>query len=550
VRPILVPIDDPGLTTCLLWHVEPILHWERPRVVLLESGQASQGDEPTERLGRLLQAGGVKASVEHTQAPLADAVLEQVRALDPELVLVATGSRRSTLAERLLRTCSAPLFLFNPDTVTSRFRRILVPLDGSERSARIVPLVAWLGSIYGSHVVLLHVAPEEPGDDDGVDLSASAEWLEAVGLKVSQLVARDRDPAQAILAAAELETADMVAMTTHGRSALDHWAFGSVAEKVFHACKVPLLVRRVAGPLRPHAPAAKPDGWGEQSMQTRQLDLRRVLVPVDGSTFSERAVRVIPRILDGKEVEATLFRVLPEMGAEISTPGVLTEAREALDLLQADLAALGWAFETRVVVGDAATRIVAAAREEQADLIVMASHCRMGASRWIRGSVAERVLRRSDTPVLICPPRWLETAFWDEGGIHRILVTLDGSEQAAAVLPLAEDLAARHGAELVLLRVGAALPGADERTLAKERRLLAYSLEDERQRIASAGIAVTVRIALGDPVEEILIASNSADLVAMTTHGRSGPTRWLLGSVAERVLRACHRPLLLVRNEG
>ncbi|MBI2563022.1 MAG: universal stress protein, partial [candidate division NC10 bacterium] len=125
----------------------------------------------------------------------------------------------------------------------------------------------------------------------------------------------------------------------------------------------------------------------------------------------------------------------------------------------------------------------------------------------------------------------------------RILVPLDGSPLAEAILPEVVDLARLHGAEILLLRVALvhALPGVDQ-TEAQVRAVEeaeGYLAEIER-RIAAQGLPVRGAVRYGHAVEEILdhAESQRADLIAMSTHGRSGIQRFMLGSVAEAVVRA------------
>ncbi len=134
----------------------------------------------------------------------------------------------------------------------------------------------------------------------------------------------------------------------------------------------------------------------------------------------------------------------------------------------------------------------------------------------------------------------------------RILVPLDGSPLAEAILPEVGELAALHGAEVVLLRVALVhiLPGVDQtdaqvRAVEEAERYLA----DVERHLATRGIRVTSAVRYGHAVEEILDHAQSAgaDLIAMSTHGRGGLGRLVLGSVAETVLRAAAVPVLLLR---
>ena len=143
---------------------------------------------------------------------------------------------------------------------------------------------------------------------------------------------------------------------------------------------------------------------------------------------------------------------------------------------------------------------------------------------------------------------------------RKILVPLDGSKTAEGVLPHAQALAYSEGAELVLLIVAAnpALdyafsdPGIAQRAEEdQEERSKKYMAEAERQ-LKSAGFKVSTLLRVGAVAEVILAVAEEmqVDVIAMSTHGRTGPARWLLGSVAERVVRNSKVPVLLIRPQG
>ncbi len=137
----------------------------------------------------------------------------------------------------------------------------------------------------------------------------------------------------------------------------------------------------------------------------------------------------------------------------------------------------------------------------------------------------------------------------------QILVPLDGSALAEAILPQVTELARVHDAELVLLRVALAhaFPGADptEAQLQAVRESEKY-LEEVEKELKARGLRVATVVRYGQAGEEILdhAAFAGIELIAMSTHGRTGVSRWVLGSVAEKVLRASTTPLLLVRAPG
>jgi nucleotide-binding universal stress UspA family protein len=132
---------------------------------------------------------------------------------------------------------------------------------------------------------------------------------------------------------------------------------------------------------------------------------------------------------------------------------------------------------------------------------------------------------------------------------ERILVPLDGSELAKQIVPRVQVLAAAHGSEVVLLNV---LPtsGVLPKTAAKERQEAEDHLMEVEQELLDAGVKARHTIRHGaDAAAEIVDYAkvNDIDLIAMSTHGRTGVGRWVFGSVASRVLRGTTKPILLIR---
>jgi len=136
--------------------------------------------------------------------------------------------------------------------------------------------------------------------------------------------------------------------------------------------------------------------------------------------------------------------------------------------------------------------------------------------------------------------------------MDRILVPLDGSECAENVLPAVEKLAKDLKASISLLRVALAhtFPGVDptESEVKVVREAEDYLAKIEK-RLKGKGLTVDTHVRYGNDAEEILdhAAQKDVDFVAMSTHGRSGVGRWLIGSVAEKVLRHSPKPIFLVR---
>lgn len=282
---------------------------------------------------------------------------------------------------------------------------------------------------------------------------------------------------------------------------------------------------------------------------------RRILVPLDGSTLADEIIAQVRRLLVRSDHESVLLTVVPEDADPAVLERAKQDARDHLDGVRDALVSQGALASSEVLVGDPAEQIVACARRIEAELVVMASHGRSGLSRFLRGSVAEAVIRACPVPVLVANPRAVDTS-GPEGELRlgRLLVPLDGSEVSLEVLPLVESLARRYESEVLLLRVEWALPiigdGAySAPAILRSADEIAAALEPIRQRFEAQGIRVRALAGQGPEALAILDTADreQVDLVVMSTHGRTGVSRWLFGSVAEQVLRHCTRPLLVRR---
>ncbi len=133
-----------------------------------------------------------------------------------------------------------------------------------------------------------------------------------------------------------------------------------------------------------------------------------------------------------------------------------------------------------------------------------------------------------------------------------ILVPLDGSRLAEKILPQVKELAQHNGSEIALLRVARArtFPGVDptDHQVQVVRRAEAY-LKKIQADLEKEGFKASVHVRYGHPATEILdhASGKEVDLVAMSTHGRTGLSRWTLGSVAEKTIRHSSKPILLIR---
>ncbi|MDA0262571.1 MAG: universal stress protein [Chloroflexi bacterium] len=301
------------------------------------------------------------------------------------------------------------------------YDRILVPLDGSPLAERILPFVRLLGRRFDSHVQLLRMtdsrvayltglASEEYGEFVPVDqgkeaqdyLDGIAETLSEDGLEVSSSVHEDVGPAAGILEEAERLPATLIAMCTHGRSGVGRWLIGSVTDKIMRSATVPTLVTRAAG-----APT-----------QTAEAVIGNIIIPLDGSDLAEQALPHGVSLARELGLGLTLARAVPSVesisryfeysvGAfEHLSSDRDKQADEYLDGIVESLDQPGGPeVEKKLLYGDPAVEIIEVAKEMPTSLVVMTSHGRSGISRWALGSVADRVVRHSEFPVLLVPTR-------------------------------------------------------------------------------------------------------------------------------------------------
>jgi len=298
---------------------------------------------------------------------------------------------------------------------------------------------------------------------------------------------------------------------------------------------------------------------------------KKILVPLDQSTLAEQALGTAQAIAQASRGEIGLVlahRMPPYSGDLAASWSDVRDPEEAVYIRRiADEVARG----ARVVVGGTVATgapvetICRRAREIDADLIVMTSHGRTGFSRAWLGSVADGVVRSASTPVLLLRAVDDRKALGHGRAMplfHRILVPLDGSTTSSSVLAAAAAMAQCSNASLVLLRVVAPVP-----IYVFDPQVPAYptSIEDpdatkqlaDEAEDALAAVAVnleheysikaeTVVVTSGDTARTILQVAKERedDLIAMTTHGR-GASRLMLGSVADKVLRGAHLPMLL-----
>jgi nucleotide-binding universal stress UspA family protein len=291
----------------------------------------------------------------------------------------------------------------------------------------------------------------------------------------------------------------------------------------------------------------------------------KIVVPLDGSELAERALDYVTGLAIASRVQVTLLNACapdqPE--AERIHRVYLRHIEEVLRSRLDDAASEESTVDSTVVFGHPAEEILTYAQKKKVSLIAMTTHGRSGIQRWALGSVAARVGRHSPVPVWLVRTDVPEEAIRTDWPERRILVLLDGSERAEKVLPYVAEHAKTGGAEVVLLRVLeplSTLAVYAPSMFANWEELAQQMMADQQEecnryfaglesQLGDEGILVRSETLVGNVWNKIIsyIEEDGFDLVALTSHGRSGIARWAVGSVAETLLRKCPVPLLLVR---
>lgn len=291
----------------------------------------------------------------------------------------------------------------------------------------------------------------------------------------------------------------------------------------------------------------------------------RILVAVDGSAEANKALDfAIERAkLHGSELTIAFAVNRLAVAAATANPYAYVDPLPLLRSLDAEADAVLGAADRRAadaglavnqtrLDGPPAPAVLAYSRHANADAIVVGTHGRRGLPRMALGSTAEEVIRAATVPVFAIPARY---AHVKPGSLSHVLVAIDGSPAADDAMTLALDIASAERADLALCSV-AEPAGFDwddiDRDLffgsiEQRARLL---LESAAKRAQDAGIQVATDLRRGVAAREIVASARAcgAECIVIGTHGRAGIPRFVLGSVAEGVLRSSSLPVCTVRH--
>jgi nucleotide-binding universal stress UspA family protein len=307
------------------------------------------------------------------------------------------------------------------------------------------------------------------------------------------------------------------------------------------------------------------------------MAIKHILFPSDFSDPAHHAGRYAAALARGLGARVTILHVLlapyptgmvtPAEWVEVArrlTQQEEDRAREALQALMGGEDFRGIPVRAVVKTGPVEHEVLQAMRQDPVDAVVMGTHGRGLVGRAVLGGVTTKIVRLSPRPVLAV--RWPGARIrtpWGKvlvgptpraGGpsFARILVPLDGSPLAEGILAQVLALAGPFHASFILVQVieRPAYPMLDVSGVqTREAEEAIRYLDRIRGTVEAAGFRALTEALFGDPATAILAhaAKVEADVIAMSTHGRSGLNRWLLGSVAEKVLSGSEAPVLLYR---
>ena len=323
---------------------------------------------------------------------------------------------------------------------------------------------------------------------------------------------------------------------------------------------------------------------------------KKILVSLDGSEIAESILPFVSTIASGLNIPVVLATVVdpdaidaspvsfqttqkPQLGLPTSGPLVVSDrsspdtpavyrtqleetakvaAENSLRKVALRLSDAGVEASVTSSLGSAAEEIVRLAERQGCDLIAMATHGRSVLGRAVLGSVTDKVVHSSHIPTLTLTPEGVES-WWQKGvALSRVIVPLDGSDLAETALPYARALALGLSLEIVLVRavkprhiydLYAYYPyvGTEDLEIEVEQSVSEY-LETIAADLRSSGLNARWEVLKGQYAAAIVDFAKGAyeDIVVLTTHGHSGLTRWVLGSVTEALVRSSGDPVLLL----
>lgn len=278
------------------------------------------------------------------------------------------------------------------------YEQVLVPLDGSELAEVAIPYAEELGRRLDSRLVLLAVCESSQREQNQEYLDRIAESLCQNGdksrlMQVATAIREGDNPPEEIIAYADENEIDLTMMATHGRSGISRWAMGSVADKVVRGTCQPIILIRAKG---------------SQSDVHPDCLISRIFAPLDGSEAGEAALPYIEEMALKIDAEVILFETVAkqDFAGEVDSLELrkLTKLYSSTYLKGVEQRLINKGISVRCEIrfeGNPPRQIIDLATQTGSAVIAMSTHGRSGVDRWVFGSVADKVLRAGDTPVLL-----------------------------------------------------------------------------------------------------------------------------------------------------
>jgi nucleotide-binding universal stress UspA family protein len=292
----------------------------------------------------------------------------------------------------------------------------------------------------------------------------------------------------------------------------------------------------------------------------------KILVPLDGSELAQLALPFAEKLAARLGSRITLMYVSESVKDshdpehQLYLRGMAESAKAGIQLCMDTLKSKRIKVESVILVGDPASEIVDYAQKEDVSLIVMSTHGHSGIMRWALGSVADRVLRGTEKPLVLVRAKQVNPDTITSCTFDKILVTLDGSMESEAVIPYIEGLAYGVEATVVLLHViepsyrfhaagGFRYEGYSQKKKKSMKAFYDNYLDGIAASLTHKEIDVTYEVRFGEVAEVIVNYADETniDFIAMSTHGSSGIKRWALGSTADKVLQTGKTSLFLIK---
>ena len=288
----------------------------------------------------------------------------------------------------------------------------------------------------------------------------------------------------------------------------------------------------------------------------------RILVPLDGSKLAEQVFPYVTELARAFGSEVILIEVCePEESQYEHTCEIYLS--NVAEQVGSNIEEGAGTVKVRavVLVGRPAEEIVSYAEKNDISLIIMTSHGRSGIMPQCLGSTAYKVLQRVVIPSMVVRVIEPLAESSKDGLFGRILVPLDGSERAEAVLPYVMELMRKLNSEVILLQVVASgkhvhtIGGLDyvyfgDRDADSMKISTQKYLGKVRTRLVGKKDSIRCEVRTGDPVREIVKCANETDsrLIAISSHGHSGIERWAYGSVTYKILQSSNQAVLVARS--